>query len=331
MDTSLHPHALRAQLDYRARRLQETIRETPSASARLLGLLQEVESALERIDSGNYGICDVCNDSIEPNYIRAYPMVTVCLGHLSEEQQRAVERDLQLASQIQGQLLPPSDLKLDGYEFAYRYEPVGPVSGDYCDILKRDDGTAYLFLGDVMGKGVSASLLMTQLHAIFHSLTSSDIPLPQLIERANRIFSESTLSTHFATLVCGRISPDGMLEIVNAGHNPPLLLRHGVSTVKIAPTGFPIGLVKEGHYEMERIKLSRDDTLFLYTDGLTEGRNPSEEEFGEERLISLLDVDGTHHRAPHDIIQECRENFTTFSAGRERLDDLTMLVLKRMM
>lgn len=327
MEHSIQPQTLRAQLDYRYRRLKETMHNTPAASSDLLALIREVESALERVDSGSYGICDVCHEGIESDYLRAYPTVTICLSHLSDEQQRSVERDLQLASQIQGQLLPPSNLQLKGYEFAYRYEPVGPVSGDYCDIVKGDDGDVFLFLGDVMGKGVSASLLMTQLHAIFHSLCSSEKRLDKLVERANRIFSESTLSTHFATLVCGKLSADGNLEVVNAGHCPPLLLPADGQTTRILPTGFPIGLVKDAQYAVERVVLNREDLLFLYTDGLTEARNPLEEEYGEERVISLLaDIRREH---PKVVLQHCHQNFTQFRDGKERLDDLTLLALKR--
>lgn len=328
MDPALHPHALRSQLDYRHRRLQELARETTSttAVADLVALIRDVESALKRIDGGHYGICEECRESIETEYLRAYPLATICLSHLSSDEQRSVERDLQLASRVQAQLLPATDLDLGDYDFAYRYDPLGPVSGDYCDVVRHADGSTYFFLGDVTGKGVSASLLMTQLHAIFHSLISIDLPVAELMSRANRIFSESTLSTHFATLVCGRLGPDGLVDLVNGGHCPPVIVR-GTQTVTVGPTGFPLGLVKDTEYKTEQARLRTGDTLFLYTDGLTEARNAADEEYGEERAVSVLQRAAA--ASPRDIIAAVNEHHAAFRSGEPRLDDLTMLVLQR--
>ncbi|MBI3765800.1 MAG: SpoIIE family protein phosphatase [Ignavibacteriales bacterium] len=319
--------SLRSQLLYRQERLKDTMRQVPNA-AHLVNLLQEVETALERIDDGTYGICHKCNEPIEPGYLRSYPLVTVCLSHLSGDQQRAVERDLELASKIQGKLLPVPHLHLDGWEFAYRYEPLGPVSGDYCDVVKNNDGkdSVYFFLGDVSGKGVAASLLMTQLHAIFHSLIAADLPLQQLVERANRVFAESTLTTHFATLVCGKAGSDGVVEICNAGHCPPLIVHDGVIT-RVGTTGFPLGLIDNSRYEVRTVQLHNNDLLLLYTDGLTEVRNSSEEEYGEERLASVVRNSG--HQPPKQLIDTCLNDFTAFRNGTDRLDDLTIMVMKR--
>lgn len=328
MEASPQPQALRAQLDYRHRRLQGLARATPApaAAADLIALIQEVESALKRLDSGTYGVCRECHEPIERDYLRAYPTAAICLSHLDDAQQRAIERDLELAQRVQAQLLPPIDLRLDGYTFAYRYDPLGPVSGDYCDVVRHDDGSVYFFLGDVTGKGVSASLLMTQLHAIFRSLISIDLPVAELVQRANRIFAESTLSTHFATLACGRLRRDGAADIVNAGHCPPVVRRGGqIST--LAPSGFPLGLVKETTYRTLQASLAPGDALFLYTDGLTEGRNVGDEEYGDARALDVLrrnpDAD------PQDLLEACAADHAAFTAGQPRLDDLTLLMIQR--
>lgn len=110
-----------------------------------------------------------------------------------------------------------SGLRAGGWETSFHYEPVGPVSGDYCDLIPSD-GQLFFVLGDVSGKGVAASMLMTQLHALFRSLTKMALPLGQMVSQANRVFCESALAGQYATVVCGQAKPTGEVEIHNAGH-----------------------------------------------------------------------------------------------------------------
>lgn len=209
--------------------------------AELTRLLIEVDAALERMDRGVYGICEVCNDYVETERLIADPLTRFCIGHLSAQGQRLLEQDLELAAQIQNALLPPRNQKIDGWEVAYHYQPAGPVSGDYCDYLSGEDQSLHFVLGDVSGKGVAAWMLMAHLHAMFHTLASINLPLDQTVERASRVFCESTLPTQYATLVCGRGMPNGRVEICNAGHLPPLLVHDG-SVRKIESTGLPVGV-----------------------------------------------------------------------------------------
>jgi sigma-B regulation protein RsbU (phosphoserine phosphatase) len=319
--------ALRAQLAHRRERLREAIPEARD-STQLVRLLQEVEAALKRVDDGSYGICEVCHDPIEEEHLRADPLVRICLAHLSEEQQHAIERDLQLASQIQTQLLPAQHARVDGWELCYHYEPLGAVSGDYCDVVtpEREGGDTYFLFGDVSGKGVAASLLMSQLHAIFRSLIAAGLPLVQLVERANRLFSESTLSTHFATLVCGRATNAGEIEVCNAGHCPPIVLKRGGVT-SLESTGLPIGMFYSGQYEVIKTKLEKSDSLVLYTDGFTETRNGSKSQYGDERLTAL--IGSNHSLSAHDLITVCLRDLSAFRGRAPKVDDLTIMVLKR--
>jgi sigma-B regulation protein RsbU (phosphoserine phosphatase) len=324
---ALKDPAVRAQLTYRKERLKQAIPEARD-STHLVRLLQEVEAALKRVDDGSYGICEVCNEPIEEEHLRADPLVRICLGHLSEAQQRAIERDLQLASQIQNQLLPTQHARIDGWELCYHYEPLGVVSGDYCDLIKpeKEGGDTFFLLGDVSGKGVAASLLMSQLHAIFRSLVAAGLPMTQLVERANRLFSESTLSTHFATLVCGRATATGEVEVSNAGHCSPIALRrNGVTALE--STGLPIGMFYSGEYESNTIKLERGDSLFLYTDGFTEARNESNKEYGEDRLLALIGQN--HSLSAHDLLSTSLQDLSAYRGSAPKIDDLTVMVLKR--
>src|SRR5207249_7870938 len=141
--------------------------------------------------------------------------------------QTALQNDLDLASRIQWQLLPRQNVRVSGWEVHYRYEPAGPVSGDYCDAITEngDGGNLYVLTGDVSGKGVAASLLMAHLNAMFRTLVGMGLPVQHLLERANRLFSESTIASHYATLVCARAEVTGEVEVCNAGHCPPLVIR----------------------------------------------------------------------------------------------------------
>jgi sigma-B regulation protein RsbU (phosphoserine phosphatase) len=180
---------LHNQLEDRRRRLEQAIALAPQNGG-LVGLLREVDSALERMTKGTYGLCQECHETVEQDRLLADPLVCYCLDHLTDLQRAALQRDLDLASEVQRNLLPERNLSAGCWETSYHYAPIGPVSGDYCDLIPGD-GQMFFALGDVSGKGVAASMLMTQLHALFRSLTSMGLPLGQIVTHANRVFCES--------------------------------------------------------------------------------------------------------------------------------------------
>src|SRR5713101_8018759 len=256
---------LNSQLQERKHRLEEAIALAPQRAG-LAGLLRDVDSALERMDKGSYGLCETCHDPVEEDRLLADPLVRYCLDHLTPPQRDALQRDLDLASQLQRNLLPQVGLRAGGWETGFHYEPVGPVSGDYCDLIPSD-GQLFFVLGDVSGKGVAASMLMTQLHALFRSLISVGLPLEQLVGLANRVFCESTMAGQYATLVCGKASQSGDVQISSAGHLPSLLVGKG-GVLRIESTGLPLGMFCEVELSATRLQMEAGDTLFLYTDGL---------------------------------------------------------------
>ncbi len=320
--------AMRTQLIHRRHQLNNTIAETPD-STRLMHLLREVDAALNRIDAGAYGICEVCNEPIEPEGLRWDPLVKVCLSHLTEAQQRSIERDLDQASQIQTALLPSRYLHLNGWDVSYEYKPAGVVSGDYCDIVRSDaePRTLYFFIGDVSGKGVAASLLMSHLHAIFRSLVTGRLSLDQMIARANKLFCESTMAAHFATLVSGRATAHGTVELCNAGHPSPLLMHNGTITAVGGSVGLPIGLFDNEGYAVQTATLAPGDLLLLYTDGLTESRDGADAEYGVDRMQEMLRRHQT--LAPQALASALIGDEETFRSGVPRTDDLTVMVVKR--
>lgn len=324
MVTAIEP-LLREQLIDRRHKLEDA-RGAFHRPAELTRLLEEVDDALRRMDHGIYGLCEVCHDPVESERLIADPLTRFCLDHLTPREQRALEEDLQLAAQIQTALLPKTNQKFDGWEVAYHFQPARMVSGDYCDLINGELKSLHFVLGDVSGKGVAASMLMAHLHAMFRTLVSINMPLDKLVERASRVFCESTLPTQYATLVCGRADPNGEVEICNAGHLPPLLIQGGKVT-SIAATGLPVGVFCSESFTVSRAQMSKGDTLFLYTDGLSESVDATGNEYGPDRLSKLLNENS--NLAPDAMISLCRKELHSFAEGKLPGDDLTIMAIRR--
>ncbi|HEV2136529.1 MAG TPA: SpoIIE family protein phosphatase [Terracidiphilus sp.] len=313
---------LHRQLEDRKQRLEEAIAVAPQNSD-LGALLRQVDSALERMSSGTYGLCKECHETIERDRLLADPLICYCLDHLTELQRKALQSDLDLAAQVQRNLLPPSGLRANGWETSFHYAPLGPVSGDYCDLIPSEGGLFFV-LGDVSGKGVAASMLMTQLHALFRSLTRMSLTLDEIVVLANRVFCESALAGHYATLICGQARPGGEVEIFNAGHLPAVALqRRGVA--QIESTGLPLGMFCEVSVSRTELHLDPGDLLFLFTDGFSEARR-KDEEYGMERIANLLRQQ--EGKCPAEVISACVHDLESFAEG-PRFDDVTLLAIQR--
>ena len=315
---------LRTELEQRRTRLHEAL-HSPAADASLSELLTAVDAALSRIDQGTFGLCETCHDTIEAERLLADPLVRFCLDHLTSAEQRALESDLSMAANIQRALLPKPGLAPVGWDVRYHYQPAGMVSGDYCDLFETDRGLLFM-LGDVSGKGVAASMLMSHLHATFRSLAEAGLQLDRMVEDANRIFCESTLAGQFATLVVGRAAHDGSVEFVSAGHLPVLHIQGDGATPKDS-TGVPLGMFCNTRFPVHRLTLAHGDTLFLYTDGLTEARNRAGAEYGLHRIRTLA----ARHTGiePAGLISKCLEDLQSFAEGVKQPDDLTLLAVQR--
>lgn len=316
-------HTFRPQLLERRARLQAA---GDSVSAAYLNdLIAEIDAALQRIDNGTYGICESCHDTIEADRLACDPLIRFCLDHLSQAELLAHQQDLDLAAQIQLKLLPPKDIALERWDTEYRYQPVGAVGGDYCELMVPGSDSLFFAVGDVAGKGVAASLLMTHLSAIFRSLLSLDLSLADLVSRANRLFCESTAPAQYATLVCGRATARGV-ELCNAGHCKPLLLRRD-SVERLDSTGLPLGLFCGGQYAVRRLSLDDGESLVLYSDGITDAQDPAGEEYQEERLIASL---RDHFAQSADAMADgVLRDVARFRRTRPPVDDMTLLIVRR--
>jgi len=228
-------------------------------------------------------------------------------------------------------------LLMSFWDAHYRYQPLGTIGGDYCDLLPQSAGAAdylYFLMGDVAGKGVAAALLMSHLSATVRSLVRAGAGLDELMLEANRTLRKYSPEAHYMTLVGGRARSDGRVEILNAGHTAPIVLRKTRSET-ISSTAPPIGLFDrrpdsdaglDGPQVVE-LALEPGDTILLYTDGLTEASNAQDQDYGSERLMQLgARLHGSH---PATLVAECLKDLKVFLDGAPRSDDLAVMALRR--
>jgi sigma-B regulation protein RsbU (phosphoserine phosphatase) len=236
------------------------------------------------------------------------------------------QRDLATAGRLQRMLLPPTDVSMSGWRAAHVFEPAGIVSGDYIDLVPYGGGLFFM-VGDVSGKGVAAALLMAQLHAMFRTLVSFGLPLEELMARASGLLCASSLPAQYATLVSGYLHPSGIIDLVNAGHPSPLLVRSdGHSSIRA--TGVPMGLFCESRFASTTLALDDGETLVIYTDGLSEARNHSDEEYGLSRIESSVAAHAASGTL-RGLVDGCVADQARFRGSSVNGDDLTVLALRR--
>jgi sigma-B regulation protein RsbU (phosphoserine phosphatase) len=314
---------IRADLVARRDKLESVIER--NGSEQLTELLSQVDQALARIDDGTIGICEVCHTPVEEDRMLRDPLISVCLGCLTPTQQRALEYDLELAARIQNGSLPAADISIPGWEVAYLYRPAGVVGGDYCDVLPDGDGGLYFVIADVAGKGVAAAMLTANLRAVMRALVPLNLPLEKMLAQANRLFCESKLPMQYATMVVGHSSAMGEVQLVNAGHLPAMMLR-GSQVELFESNDLPLGMFCDQSFTSISTRMSGNDALVLYTDGVCEAQNPSGEEYGIPALRALLEQKGIC--CPERLVEACRDHVERFRGGVTRSDDETLLVVQ---
>jgi len=261
--------------------------------------------------------------------IARFAAVTLERTRLREEAlaKALIDEELRTAYVIQSRLLPASLPCMDGYEFAGVNRPCKTVSGDYYDVVVRPDGRIYFMIADVSGKGITAALVMSSVATAFNIFTRSDPTPADLMHEINATLAPKTAPTKFVTTVCGVLDPaKGTVDFTNAGHVPPLVVsRDGVE--KLDKTDMVVGLFPSATYRNQSITLERGDTLVLFTDGVTEAEDASEEQLG---LAPVADILRTMHGAPAQrILDTIDERVHTFVGNVPAGDDVTMLALTR--
>jgi phosphoserine phosphatase RsbU/P len=243
-------------------------------------------------------------------------------------QQERLERELQLAMEIQQRFQPTAPPVVPGYEFQGISFPCYEIGGDYYDFIQRDDGRLVIALGDVSGKGTAAALLMSSLHAAIHAQTGSHDTLVQTISAVNRYLAENIPPNRFVTLFYAELDPEsGALSFLNAGHNPPLIVHAAGTVEQLASGGLPLGIKADADYREGRTHLQLGDVLVIYSDGVTEAASPNGEEFGPTRLYEVVSRNVDASAA--GIRDRIESALTKFSQGTQAADDITLVIVKR--
>ncbi|MGH9718962.1 MAG: SpoIIE family protein phosphatase, partial [Bryobacteraceae bacterium] len=244
-------------------------------------------------------------------------------------EQEKLRRDLALAAEVQKRLLPEHAPELANAALAAISLPARSVGGDYYDFFDAGNHSIGIALADVAGKGVAAALIMSVVQASLRILSADgNISLPQLAAKLNRFLHRSTGSSSYATFFYAQIDEAArQLRYVNAGHNPPYLLRAVNAEIQELSTGGTvIGLFPQMRYEEAAIDLNPGDLLVAFTDGLPEALNPSDEEFGEERLKDLLRQ--VAHLPVPEISTRISQELKNWIHDAAQYDDLTFIVMK---
>ena len=252
-------------------------------------------------------------------------------ARLMEQQMERVrlERELQVASEIQQRFQPASAPIVAGYELQGISFPCYEIGGDYYDFIQRDNGKLIVALGDVSGKGPAAALLMSSLHAAVHAHSDTHDSLAKMIGAVNRYLVDSTPANRFVTLFYAELDPkEGSLAFLNAGHNPPLIVHAGGTMEQLAAGGLPLGIMANADFREGKTRLHPGDVLVIYSDGVSEAVNPKGEEFGPTRLYET--VARNLDASAAGIRDRIESALTKFCQGTPAADDITLVICKRL-
>ena len=246
-----------------------------------------------------------------------------------EQAERILAKELEQAAEIQRRLLPTSAPSIPGIELAGYNAPCRTVGGDYYDFFPYPDGRVAMLVGDVAGKGMPAALLMSSLQARVQVLFDDPVDLAALVTRLNRIIHSNCPSNRFISFFIGILDPQtGELNYVNAGHNPPLLVRKNASVEKLDCTGLILGIMPAARYEQKNVRLAPGDAVVLFSDGVTEASRPDiDEEFGEDRLAETFVK--IRNLPAQSIVQAITHQLQEFTEGAPPADDITLVVAKK--
>jgi len=250
-------------------------------------------------------------------------------AHELEQARTRLENELEVARRIQARLLPSGPPHVAGLDVAGLSESAREVGGDYYDHLDLGDGRLLLVVADVSGKGVPAALLMSGFRAALLSQGSAGVPPAEMAARINEFLYRSVEPGRFVTAFLGFLdAASGRFVYVNAGHNPPALLRANGAVELLSEGGLILGIFPGTPFASGEVMLDEGDLLALYTDGVTEGADATGEQWGEERLVALLrDV---RHEPAARIASRIVRDVRTFERERGPADDITVLVVKRL-
>ncbi|HEV8158096.1 MAG TPA: SpoIIE family protein phosphatase [Pyrinomonadaceae bacterium] len=239
-----------------------------------------------------------------------------------------IQNELELATEIQQRFQPSAPPLIDGYEFQGISFSCYEIGGDYYDFIEQHDGKMLIALGDVSGKGTAAALLMSSLHAAIHGQVAARTSLHQTVKSVNEYLAENTPTNRFVTLFIAELDPQtGILNYINAGHNPPLV-GHVDGTVKqLEAGGFPLGIIPFAEFEVGQTQLQSGEALVIYSDGVSEANNLKGDEFGMERLTQV--VSKNLKASASGLRDKVESALSAFTQTAPANDDITLVIVKR--
>lgn len=320
----------------------------PQAETRFAGqhsiITSRIRSAMAvpLFDEGRvFGVLYADTTNPAHHYTEDYLRITATFGNmlaakmmntnlLAERQAKEIlESELAVASQIQDRLLPKELPAIEGYSMETFQIQCRQVGGDLYDVTRLDDGRILFLVADVSGKGMGAALLASNILASFRAFYNTrDFDLVDAVCCVSRQLLTFSRPGDFATLFVGLLDHDSnSLRYVNAGHNPPLVIKSSGKKEHLEASGIPLGAMAFDAWKEESITLDKGDVVFVFTDGIPEAVNSQDEQFGDERLEALaMKLAG---QAPKDFAESIMSRVDEFTGEQARSDDITMMVLRR--
>ena len=244
-----------------------------------------------------------------------------------------MKRDLQIAREIQTWLLPGAPPQIPGLVIAYTTRPANTVAGDYYDVFPRpgrtnEENRVVLAVADVAGKSIPAAMLMATFQASLKTLSTAQVPLPELASNMNRYaYGNSQGGLRFTTAFLAEYDPvRRTVDYINAGHNNPVLRRASGQIERLDIGGLPLGIMPEVKYESGRVTVAPGDWLIIFTDGLVEAENAHQEEYGETRLLAALERGKSVE--PRELLKQLMAEVDLFVGNTPQHDDVTCMLLK---
>jgi sigma-B regulation protein RsbU (phosphoserine phosphatase) len=297
-----------------------------SVPLRVKNKMQGILTVFNKLSNENFS----SNDQKLLSIIASQSSQIIENARLLEEERnlRMMQEEMRVAKETQINLLPKEFPIINGYQIAAKTIPAKEVGGDYYDLIQIDDNRFAFCLGDVSGKGMPAAMLMSNLQATLRSHTVSNNLCKDIISVSNQLLYNSTEPTKFATLFYGIINlASNEIVFCNAGHNNPLLYTDNKNIVELKTGGIMLGCLSDSDFEDEKISVKNNDVIVIYSDGISEAMNESEEEYGEEKLKELI----SNHieDSPDKIIENILSDVEMFVGKASQWDDMTLMIIKR--
>lgn len=241
----------------------------------------------------------------------------------------SMKQDLETAREIQFSLVPAAAFRREPVAVRSHMRPANTVGGDYYDVVPLDDGKIAVVQADVAGKGMPAALLMATLQGSLRTLLSAGLRGRRLVDALNDFLHDNTPANRMVTLFYGELDPaSGVMEYVNAGHNRPIVIRRDGTLERPAETSMVLGVLPRRGYPTSELRLERGERLLLYTDGISEARDPAGAEYGDARVADYLRLQPATG-SDEDLVDGLVADVLRFCGATPPHDDMTLTLIRR--